>query len=131
MQGGEHGFAYKTGTADLKYRCSYMEMPHGCNGPGDSSLDHTPDEQLELSEYSKVVTVLTDTLSALFLSGRLLFSIGYLISEAVEKQLPEKIMMDIWRCSEATSPDIRPFSSKGLLFQQSRYQLIDWKAYRC
>lgn len=69
MQGGEPGFAYKTGTADLNIVAPIWKCPMVVYGPGDSSLDHTPDEQLELSEYSRAVNVLTNTFSALFLSG--------------------------------------------------------------
>ncbi|MBA2289908.1 MAG: acetyl-lysine deacetylase, partial [Chloroflexia bacterium] len=34
-------------------------------GPGDSSLDHTPDERIELAEYLLAVDVLRDVLVAL------------------------------------------------------------------
>jgi len=34
-------------------------------GPGDSALDHTPGEKLELEEYEKAVRVLTSALKGL------------------------------------------------------------------
>ena len=34
-------------------------------GPGDSSLDHTPDEHLELAEYARAVEVLAAALEKL------------------------------------------------------------------
>jgi len=37
-------------------------------GPGDSALDHTPDERLSLTEYQNAVQVLAHVLRAL--SGR-------------------------------------------------------------
>jgi LysW-gamma-L-lysine carboxypeptidase len=33
-------------------------------GPGDSSLDHTPEERIELAEYLRAVRVLSDVLAA-------------------------------------------------------------------
>ena len=40
-------------------------------GPGDSSLDHTPNEHLELDEYWKAVNVLEQTLRSLRSGGSL------------------------------------------------------------
>jgi LysW-gamma-L-lysine carboxypeptidase len=34
-------------------------------GPGDSSLDHTPDEHIELGEYQKAIDILGDVLATL------------------------------------------------------------------
>jgi len=34
-------------------------------GPGDSALDHTPDEHIELEEYKKAVDVLSAALQEL------------------------------------------------------------------
>ena len=34
-------------------------------GPGDSSLDHTPNEHLELAEFERAVNVLTEALERL------------------------------------------------------------------
>ncbi|HQV95841.1 MAG TPA: M20/M25/M40 family metallo-hydrolase, partial [Anaerolineales bacterium] len=61
-QGGEPRFVYKTGTADLNIVAPVWKCPAVVYGPGDSSLDHTPNEHIELEEYAKAATVLTDTL---------------------------------------------------------------------
>jgi LysW-gamma-L-lysine carboxypeptidase len=34
-------------------------------GPGDSALDHTPNEHIDLEEYRKAVAVLADVLTRL------------------------------------------------------------------
>jgi LysW-gamma-L-lysine carboxypeptidase len=34
-------------------------------GPGDSSLDHTPEEQIEIAEYRRAIDVLAQALEAL------------------------------------------------------------------
>ena len=34
-------------------------------GPGDSALDHTPDEHIDLDEYLRAIRVLTQALSRL------------------------------------------------------------------
>jgi LysW-gamma-L-lysine carboxypeptidase len=36
------------------------DCPTASYGPGDSSLDHTPDERLSLAEFDRAVAVLTD-----------------------------------------------------------------------
>jgi LysW-gamma-L-lysine carboxypeptidase len=64
-QGGEPRFVYKTGTADLNIVAPIWECPALVYGPGDSSLDHTPNEHILLDEYQKSVHVLCDTLKAL------------------------------------------------------------------
>lgn len=64
-QGGEPRFVYKTGTADLNIVAPVWECPAVVYGPGDSSLDHTPNEHIELEDYSKAVNVLSATLSKL------------------------------------------------------------------
>ncbi len=61
-QGGEPRFVYKTGTADLNIVAPVWKCPAVVYGPGDSSLDHTPNEHIELAEYAKSVIVLMNTL---------------------------------------------------------------------
>ena len=63
--GGKPGFVVKTGTADLNIVAPVWGCPALAYGPGDSSLDHTPDEHLSLDEYEKAVRVLTDVLRRL------------------------------------------------------------------
>ena len=64
-QGGEPRFVYKTGTADLNIVAPIWKCPTLVYGPGDSSLDHTPNEHILLDEYQKSVQVLCNALKAL------------------------------------------------------------------
>ncbi len=64
-QGGEPRFVYKTGTADLNIVAPLWRCPALVYGPGDSSLDHTPDEHIQLDEYEKSVQVLRQALKEL------------------------------------------------------------------
>ncbi|HSK88451.1 MAG TPA: [LysW]-lysine hydrolase [Anaerolineales bacterium] len=64
-QGGEPRFVYKTGTADLNIVAPVWNCPALVYGPGDSSLDHTPDEHIRLDEYEKSVRVLCNALNRL------------------------------------------------------------------
>ena len=58
------GFVVKTGTSDMNVVAPIWKCPTVAYGPGDSSLDHTPNEHLELNEYWKAVSVLEHTLQA-------------------------------------------------------------------
>ncbi len=64
-EGGEPAFVYKTGTADLNIVAPQWGCPALVYGPGDSALDHTPHEKLELAEYQKSVRVLESALRRL------------------------------------------------------------------
>ncbi len=55
---GQPGFLLKTGTADLNIVAPAWGCPALAYGPGDSSLDHTPDEHISLDEYGRAVNVL-------------------------------------------------------------------------
>jgi len=68
-QGGGPRFVYKTGTADLNVVAPIWSCPAVVYGPGDSALDHTPNEHISLDEYQKAVGVLTQTMKALTSSG--------------------------------------------------------------
>jgi len=70
LQGGEPRFVYKTGTADLNIVAPAWGCPALVYGPGDSNLDHTPDEHIQLDEYEKSVRVLCDVLKKLVLTQR-------------------------------------------------------------
>ena len=63
--GGEPRFVYKTGTADLNIVAPVWKCPAVVYGPGDSSLDHTPNEHISLDDYSKSVQVLSSVLNKL------------------------------------------------------------------
>jgi LysW-gamma-L-lysine carboxypeptidase len=65
-RGGEPSFVLKTGTSDMN-----VVGPHWTDtaivayGPGDSALDHTPAERIDLDEYHRAISVLTDVLQQL------------------------------------------------------------------
>jgi len=63
--GGKPGYVVKTGTADLNIVAPVWECPVVAYGPGDSNLDHTPEEHLVLEEYAKAVSVLVEVLHRL------------------------------------------------------------------
>ena len=66
-QGGEPRFVYKTGTADLNIAAPVWQCPAVVYGPGDSALDHTPNEHINLEDYRKAVDVLSAALEKLSL----------------------------------------------------------------
>lgn len=57
-QGGRPDFVLKTGTSDMNVVGAVWDCPIVAYGPGDSSLDHTPDEHLSLAEYALAVATL-------------------------------------------------------------------------
>ena len=58
------GFVLKTGTSDMNVVGPAWQCPIVAYGPGDSALDHTPNEHLPLDEYWKAVKVVEQTLRA-------------------------------------------------------------------
>lgn len=64
-EGGTPTFVYKTGTADLNIVAPVWGCPTLVYGPGDSALDHTPNENISIDEYKKAVRVLTAALKNL------------------------------------------------------------------
>ena len=58
------GFVLKTGTSDMNVVGPAWNCPIVAYGPGDSALDHTPNEHLPLDEYWKAVQVIEQTLQA-------------------------------------------------------------------
>ncbi|SMB91695.1 [LysW]-lysine hydrolase [Deinococcus hopiensis] len=64
-QGGTPVFKVKTGTSDMNVVARHWPVPTVAYGPGDSSLDHTPNEHLDLAEYDRAVAVLTSALTRL------------------------------------------------------------------
>ncbi len=67
--GGKPGFVVKTGTADLNIVAPVWGCPTVAYGPGDSNLDHTPNEHISLAEHGQAVDVLCETLRALTKTG--------------------------------------------------------------
>jgi len=63
--GGRPSFVLKTGTADLNIVAPAWGCPALAYGPGDSTLDHTPDEHLPLEEYRHAVEVIRSVLKRL------------------------------------------------------------------
>ena len=59
------GFVVKTGTADINIVAPVWDCPAVAYGPGDSNLDHTPNEHISLNEYQQAVSVLTQVLKKL------------------------------------------------------------------
>jgi [amino group carrier protein]-lysine/ornithine hydrolase len=52
----------KSGTADMNIVAPLWGCPAVAYGPGDSSLDHTPNEKLSLDDYNRSVQVLQQVL---------------------------------------------------------------------
>ncbi|KYK23791.1 hypothetical protein AYK24_00730 [Thermoplasmatales archaeon SG8-52-4] len=59
--GGEPKFKLKMGTSDMNILQKYR-VPILTYGPGDSNLDHTPDEHINLDEYEKSIFILKNAL---------------------------------------------------------------------
>lgn len=62
-EGGQPGFKVKTGTSDMNVLGPAWGCPIVAYGPGDSSLDHTPNEHTSLQELERSVRVLTRVLA--------------------------------------------------------------------
>ena len=63
--GGNPRFTLKLGTSDMNVVGPVWKCPIVAYGPGDSSLDHTPDERIVLSEYLAAIRILRNVLVAL------------------------------------------------------------------
>lgn len=55
----------KTGTSDMNVVAPIWNCPIAAYGPGDSAMDHTPDERLDLAEYAIAIRVLTRAIEGL------------------------------------------------------------------
>jgi len=64
-EGGRPRFKLKTGTSDMNVVGPAWGCPIVAYGPGDSSLDHTPDEHVDLREYCRAINVLARALETL------------------------------------------------------------------
>ncbi len=64
-QGERPGFVLKTGTSDMNVVGPVWQCPIVAYGPGDSSLDHTPNEHVGIAEWERGVAVLEGVLRRL------------------------------------------------------------------
>jgi LysW-gamma-L-lysine carboxypeptidase len=64
-QGGNPRFTRKLGTADMTIVGPVWKCPIVAYGPGDASLDHTPEERIDLDDYLRAVRILTSVLNEL------------------------------------------------------------------
>jgi N-acetyl-ornithine/N-acetyl-lysine deacetylase len=63
--GSQATFKHKTGTSDMNVVGPIWGNSIVAYGPGDSRLDHTPDEHIELDEYAHAIDVLEQVLRTL------------------------------------------------------------------
>lgn len=63
--GGRPRTNVKTGTSDMNVVAPHWDVPMLAYGPGDSALDHTPDEHVEIEELERAVEVLHAALERL------------------------------------------------------------------
>ena len=64
-RGGKPRFKLKTGTSDMNVVGPAWGCPIIAYGPGDSTLDHTPEEHIEVEEYHQGIRVLMEVLQSL------------------------------------------------------------------
>ncbi len=64
-EGATARFSFKTGTSDMNIVAPVWNCPMLAYGPGDSSLDHTPNEHIRLDAYLKSIQVLRRVLENL------------------------------------------------------------------
>jgi LysW-gamma-L-lysine carboxypeptidase len=64
-EGGQPRFKLKTGTSDMNVVGAAWDCPMVAYGPGDSALDHTPNEHIDVAEYRKSIDVLAHALELL------------------------------------------------------------------
>lgn len=55
---GDPRLLRKTGTSDMNIYAQQWDCPMATYGPGDSALDHAPDERLPLAEFDQSIAVL-------------------------------------------------------------------------
>jgi LysW-gamma-L-lysine carboxypeptidase len=64
-ESGRPRFKLKTGTSDMNVVGPVWGCPIVAYGPGDATLDHTPDEHIEIEEFRRGVDVLAQALEIL------------------------------------------------------------------
>ncbi|MCI0711954.1 MAG: [LysW]-lysine hydrolase [Chloroflexi bacterium] len=65
QQGHRPNFVLKTGTSDMNVVGATWNCPIIAYGPGDSNLDHTPNEHISLDEYQQAVATLRSFIKGL------------------------------------------------------------------
>jgi LysW-gamma-L-lysine carboxypeptidase len=68
-EGGKPVFKLKTGTSDMNVLAPLWSAPMAAYGPGDSTLDHTPVEHIEIPEFLKAIEVVRWALEFLAQEG--------------------------------------------------------------
>jgi LysW-gamma-L-lysine carboxypeptidase len=68
VQGGTPRFVHKTGTSDMNVVGPAWNCPIAAYGPGDSRLDHTPEEHIDLDEFQLSIEVLQGVLQEMMRS---------------------------------------------------------------
>jgi LysW-gamma-L-lysine carboxypeptidase len=63
--GGKPGLKVKTGTSDMNVVAPVWRCPIIAYGPGDSALDHTPNEHISITEFLRSIGVLRAALERL------------------------------------------------------------------
>jgi len=61
-RGGQPTFKLKLGTSDMNTVGPVWDCPIVAYGPGDSSLDHTPDEHIRVEEFYQAIEVMEDVI---------------------------------------------------------------------
>jgi LysW-gamma-L-lysine carboxypeptidase len=69
-RGGTPRPTAKTGTSDMNTVAPHWDVPMAAYGPGDSRLDHSDDEHIELDEYLRAIDVLSLALDELAREGK-------------------------------------------------------------
>ncbi len=64
-EGLRPAFKHKTGTADFNVVGPVWNVPIVAYGPGDSALDHTPDEHVSIAEFEQSVDILEQVIRKL------------------------------------------------------------------
>ena len=64
-EGGRAQFKVKSGTSDMNVVGPVWGCPILAYGPGDSALDHTPHEHIDLDEYHRAIAILTRVLQTI------------------------------------------------------------------
>ena len=67
--GGQPVFKHKTGTSDMNVVGPAWGQNIVAYGPGDSRLDHTPQEHIHIAEYTQAIDILELVLKELALQG--------------------------------------------------------------